>query len=301
MSVYSSNYGLNDKYEYFEFELDSLDNSGSRTNGVSPLDWPVFQISGSVPLQNIAAIKILEAQIPFSWYVFNSGNNTFLFKEGVNSYGPVTLPIGNFTSLQIAVNLGTALTAASLIGATYTAAFNENTQKYSITASAGSTFTFQFGLPTNSGNVNPRLYIGFPGGETVSSGLVMQAPNVALVSGANYLYINSSKLGPLARLYLPDGAFNLGGGQTGPQLAKIPVNVDSGGVINWQDPDPQKWFDVKNLDNMERVDFYLSLGNTTTQTPLQLNGLSFSIKLGVMINSLTSTAQASTGKRIRTL
>ena len=49
--------------------------------------------------------------------------------------------------------------------------------------------------------------------------------------------------------------------------------------------DPQKWFDVENLPTLQQIDFYLTLGNTTTQTPLQLNGLGFSIKLGVLTNN----------------
>ena len=76
----------------------------------------------------------------------------------------------------------------------------------------------------------------------------------------------------------------LNGGYAGPQMAKIPVNVGSGSVIFWQDPDPQKWFDVENLPILNQLDFYLTLGNTTTQIPLQLNGLSFSLKLGVLQN-----------------
>lgn len=36
------------------------------------------------------------------------------------------------------------------------------------------------------------------------------------------------------------------------------------------------------------MDFYLTLGNTTTQIPLQLNGLSFSVKLGVLKRQKTT-------------
>ena len=129
--------------------------------------------------------------------------------------------------------------------------------------------------------------MGFPGGTTSSTGLTLVSPNVVLISGPNYLYVNSRTIGQLADLYLPQGAVNLGGGNAGPQMAKIPVNVVSGNVIFWQDPDPQKWFDVENLPLLNRVDFYLTLGNTTTQIPLRLNGLSFSIKLGVLTNTFT--------------
>lgn len=34
------NFGLNDNYDYFELELDSLDNSGSMSGTAAPTDWP---------------------------------------------------------------------------------------------------------------------------------------------------------------------------------------------------------------------------------------------------------------------
>ena len=93
-------------------------------------------------------------------------------------------------------------------------------------------------------------------------------------------------------VYLPTGAFNLGGGKTGPQIAKIPVNTNPDGIIFWKDPDPQKWFKFRQLQSLSNFDFYLSLGNTTSQLPLQLNGLGFSLKLGVLKEVLTNSDRA---------
>ena len=289
-----NNFGLNDDLRYYEIELDSLDALNSAGPNSASTDWPLFYLGGKENLRDIAAIKIIEAQIPFSWYVFNSGNNTFLLTETGGS-ATVTLPIGNYTAAQLATLMGTALTAASPGSYTYTVVFNGPTQTFSFYNNAVSTspFSFTFGLPTNSGNVNPRLYIGFPGGVTSSQSFVMTgtpagnllvSPNASLVTGPNYVYVNSAKIGQLTNIYLPKGAFNLGGGNSGPQMAKIPVNVLPGGVTFWQDPDPQKWFDVENLQQLDQIDFFLTLGNTTTQVPLQLNGLSFSLKLGVLLN-----------------
>lgn len=241
------------------------------------------------------AVKIIEAQIPFSWYVFNTQNTAqnqngtqwTLVETGGSSSGVPLYPllgVGNYAGGDA---LATALQSAlNLVSSNYTVVYNPQLMKLIFTtAKAGVTeFSFTFGAPTNSGNFNPRLYIGFPGGTTTSVGTSMTSPNVVLVSGPNYLYVNSSKFGQLFNLYLPQGAFNLGGGNAGPQMAKIPVPVTSGNVIFWQDPDPQKWFDVENLPLLNQLDFYLTLGNTTTQIPLQLNGLSFSLKLAVLVN-----------------
>jgi hypothetical protein len=287
-----NNFGLNDNLKYYEFEIDSLDNSGSFKSGSAATDWPVFLLGGKAPLSNIAAVKIIEAQIPFSWYVFNSGNNSFYLYEQGNyvTFAVVTLPIGNFTTGQMVTNLKTALDAATMNALTYTVTYNPSTLKFTFTNTGTQPFAFSFGADDNSGNINPRLYIGFPGGYTYSTAQTMVAPNVALVSGPNYVYVNSQKIGQLCNMYLPQGAFNLGGGNAGPQMAKIPVNVQSGGIIYWQEPDPQKWFDFENLTQLNQVDFYLTLGNTTTQTPLRLNGLGFSLKLGVLVNIMDKSS-----------
>lgn len=292
------NFGLNDSLRYFEYQLDSLDNSGACVGGVSPLNWPVFLLGGKRPLENIAAIKILEVQIPFSYYVINSGNNTFLLfeEDQTSTSSTVTIPVGNYTPNQICSALGSALSAATLSGHTYTVTYNDQTLKLTITATNVSRFRLSFGASTNSGNINPRLYIGFPGGFTVSSGGTpnrMVSPNAVMLSGPNYIYVNSQKMGSLFNVYLPQGAFNLGGGNAGPQITKVPISSNSGGVIFWQDPDPQKWFDMGNLDQLNSIDFYLTLGNTTTQIPLDLNGLSFSIKLGVLLGSRDRSSSAS--------
>jgi len=35
-----NNYGLNNDYDYYEFGIDSLDNSGGYDAGYTPLNWP---------------------------------------------------------------------------------------------------------------------------------------------------------------------------------------------------------------------------------------------------------------------
>lgn len=303
------NFGLNDNYEYFEFALDSLDADSSYNGTSASTDWPSFTVAAKGPLQDVVAIKILEAQIPFSYYVFNSVNQNFLFTDDGVTNGVVTIPVGNYTADALATVLTTGINAL-VSGNTYTVTYDSATSmKFTITSNSNThIFTLSFGagynipgVQPNSGNKNPRLWIGFPPGDTVSTSIggkqTIVAPNVALVSGPGYLYVNSRKLGSDVDVFLPNGAFNLGGGKAGPQMAKIPVNCNKGGIIVWQDPDPQKWFKYDQLQTLNGFDFFLSLGNTTSQYPLQLNGLGFSLKLGVLkqvktgIDRVTPTAQ----------
>lgn len=298
---FGNNYGLNDTLEYFEIALDSLDanneinGTGTGYDGISAsTDWPLF-LWGK-PFTNVAAIKVLEVQIPFTWYVFNASNNTFTLTES-NGGGArvVTIPIGNYNATSLAAILATALGAASANSLAYVVTFSgssttePNTGLFTISSNAGgtNTFTLTFGSNNSPGNTNPRLWLGFnAGGNTSNTSQVLVAPNVAQVTGPNYLYLNSQTIGGQVNMYLPKGAYNLGKGNTGPQVAKIPVNVQPGGVIYWQDPDPQKWFDFENIQNLPPLDFYFTMGNTSSQTPLQLNGVSFSIKLGVLKNRM---------------
>jgi hypothetical protein len=322
-------FGVSPSLRYYEFELDGLDASASLNAGVAATDWPNFKIGGKKQLTDIAAMKVIEVQIPFTWYVFNQENTgcgglaTYgvlqtlsatqltqsymqLYESGVLG-GYVYVPFqyyGNYTTTQMIVQLKNALTDASLSlnTLTYDVGFDSTTQKFWINNNSTTVdFSLVFGLPTNSGNYNPRLWLGFNGGvisstfagpytgangsgtQAASTALIV-APNAASVTGPNYVYLNSLKIGQLTNAYLPQGAVNLGGGNAGPQIAKIPVNVQPGGIIYWQDPDPFKYFDLENLSNITDVDFFLTLGNTTTQIPLQMNGQPFSIKLALLQN-----------------
>lgn len=305
--------GLSDTYKYYEFELDALDWSSAFAAEYAPTDWPLFTIGGKRPLQNIAAIKLLEIQIPFSFYIYNQDNNTFVFEEAAPFNGPVTvtIPEGNYNVSEMETVLAAAINAVRLSALVYTVTADTNTQKLVIKNNSGGVslpFTMTFGSSTDTGNSNPRLYLGFTRGATTSIHDVgvtdyIIAPNAYSITGPNYVYVNSDKLGNLCNLFLPRGAFNLGYGNAGPQLAKIPLTVQPGGVVFWSDPDPGKWFDLESLPSLTDVDFYLTMGNTSNK--LRMNGQNFSIKLGILENELSSqqsslgSAASRVTKRIR--
>lgn len=232
-------------------------------------------------------MKVLEVQIPFSYYAFNGVNNTFTLLE--NAVGPatVTIPVGNYTTTSLCIAMGAALTAASINHTTYLVTYSTLTAKFSITSNSLLAYSFSFG----PSNISPMILIGFNQGQsTVShsngSAMIIDAPNSTLITGPNYLYLNSNAMGQMFSLFLPEGAKFLSHGVRGPQLAKIPVNVQPNGIIFWSDPSPEKWFDMENLANLSLIDFYLTLGNN--DTVVQLNGLGFSLKIGVILNETES-------------
>lgn len=285
-------YGLSDQYLYSEYFLDSYDNSGQANINFPDTDWARFELGGKLPLKGVVAIKFISAEIPFSYYIFQRSNNTFSLAENGGGNVTITIPVGNYTSSQIISTLGTLLTGASTVGATYVVTISNQTSKLTFTGSGGTlaNFILTFGSVGGTGNTSPRLYLGFEGGPINSAGLVLIAPNPLNLSGANYLYLNSLAIGSLLDCNLPFGSINLGGGNGSIQVARIPVNASPGGIILYNDPIPDFWFDVGALENLQSFDLYLSLGNqgsTATITPLSLNGLNFSVKVGIIRKKIT--------------
>ncbi|MES2875516.1 MAG: hypothetical protein V4708_17460 [Bacteroidota bacterium] len=253
---------------------------GSLIAGVSALNWPVFFVGGKETLNNVVAVKILSANIPFSYYVFTSNNNVFEVSTDNSTWVTVTIPVGNYTADTMQATLQSIITTA--IGAV-TVTYSQSTMKYTFVA-AGIYFKF----PLGEGFDNPRLWIGFNSG-TQGGTVSYTAPNAALLSGPNYLYINSTTHGQTTNNYRPRGVVE--SGNTGPQMACVPVNTDSGNIIFYTDPgtfflmvDPQKYFSFELSSPLQKIDFYLSLGNN--ETMLDLNGLSFSLKLGILLRKM---------------
>lgn len=294
MAEQGDNFGLNENYDYWEIYLDSNDASLAYTNNFYYTDWPLFQFA--TPIPNLAAMKIIEVQIPFTWYTVNEYNYQFLLTEGATTV-TVTLPVGNYNSTSLGTALATALSLVSPTIATYTVSFSgqnsvPNTGKFTIINGNSTPFTLTFGGPDDLGSTNPRFVLGMAEATNTSSlSGVLVAPRAANIAGPNYLYLNSRSIGTILKNVLPLGAEALGAGSIGPQLAKIPVNVQPGGVIYWSDPDPQKWFALENLALLPQMDMYITVGNSDQGQCTSLNGVPFSVKLALLTNKSISTKQ----------
>jgi hypothetical protein len=315
-----NNFGLNNQYDYYEFQFDSKDtintlnppNQDPQLQQYNALNWPLFTMGR--PTNAIAAMKVIEVQIPFSYYVIQALNNSFTLLEQQTSPGPpavyaftikATIPVGSYTALTLATALQTELNAITTYTASgttnpYTVTYNSTTKKYEVRLSTtvNQTFALEFGTAFDPGFQNPRYVLGMAAGDNVGIAYTptstpgafnfhVISPLVAQVTGPNYLFLNSSLMGQQCNLYLPDGAWNRG--QIGPQIAKIPVNVNPGGIIFWQNPDPQKWFNLENSNNINNIDFYCTLGNEPTK--IDFNGVSFSFTLGILYNREAQTTQ----------
>jgi hypothetical protein len=293
----ADNYGLNNNFSYLEFELDSSQFQFAADGRNTGRNYPMFSIAGKQPLKNLAAVKILEVQIPYSWYTLTDAmgatvsNPSFVLYvdsgSGIGT-GLVQLTPGNYDANTMAAHLQSRLNAAAVVAAavyggapiTFVVTFDFVTQKFVFSRNALPNFSYQFGF-AGTPLTSPFEIFGFQNGLTgYFPTAISTSQFVAQLSGPNYLYVNSIALGNVCNVFLP-GLNNSIQGNKGPQMCKVPVSVSPGGVIFWSDPDPQKWFDVENLASLTQVDFYLSLG--TNPAVLDLNGLSFSLKLGVLL------------------
>lgn len=262
--------------EYTEVYLDSSQSIAAVGNYANT-DNALFYFD--YPIQNISYMKVIEAEIPVSYYTITSSNNTFTMTDGGGGSATVTLTPGNYNSSTLSTTLAAALTAASPTGKTYTVTFSSTTQKFTITVSS-TTFTLTFGTTGDDGQTNPRFFLGMNAGANSSTLTSLVSPNTANITGPNYLYICSDVLGGLVNSVLPNLSQNRG--QKGPQIARVPVNVNPGEVVYYNDPVPEKWFPLPNLLQIRQLDLYLTLG--TSSEKIQLNGQPFSIKLGLLLN-----------------
>jgi hypothetical protein len=270
--------GINDIYEYNEIHLDSA----ARDHGTN--DQPIFNLTPA--FSNVLGIKLLSAQIPFTFYVFNHTNNTFqiLPNGDPGQAQDVTLPVGNYTVHSIAGPLTAALTSAT--GDTYTFVYSGTTGKFTLRSTSGQVFALRFGTPGDDGSTSPRLWLGFNAGEIRSddSG-VLVAPNTANVTGPNYLLVGTSFGGRIAK------NIRVNGGSTAeaPAFAKIPVTVNPYGLITFTDPNGGYAFDM-SMGQVQQLSVELMFGHTLQK--VEMNGAPWSLVLMVLTQRATTVTRS---------
>lgn len=273
--------GIDSNLTYVELAVDSFDATAAGgsfwKNTSSPANelvfsWPKFYWTEKSP--NIVGMKIVSAEIPNVWDAISLGNNTLIYTIG-GVPNTITIPVGTYTGAQIATSLQTSISA---ITAGMTVTFNSTTLQFTFTQTI-SAVAWSLSFPTK----NTLYYIlGFVAGSTNSAvgvGSTVVSTVVANITGPYYVYLNSRTLGPLINFNLADGNASASGG---PQIARIPVNVNKNSVIFYTDPNPDFFFDYFSTNSFENFDLYLSLGSDQEQTPLDMKGAPWSVKIGLL-------------------
>lgn len=272
---------LNQSFEYVELCLDSWDSTSAAAQSFEGSTSPTNQIQYSWPQYyftnksfSIAAMKVLSAEIPFVFDIVNSRNNTFQFTLA-GTPTTLTIPVGTYTGTTLATALQTLIAAVS---PGFLVSWSSTTLRFTFTFSGGA---FSWGFIFPAGRLSAFSLMGFLPGSTTTSfnNGSFTSTTVASVTGPYYLYLNSRTLGPIVNFNLPDNAAT----GAGPEMCRIPINTNFGGVILYTDPDPEKYFDFMVGNQISTFDLYLTLGSEQYQKPLDMKGVAWSVKLGLLV------------------
>lgn len=275
---------MEDDFQYMEFELDSNDATVG-LNGESTKDWPKFMLGRR--LQNISALKILEVQLPTSYYIFQSGYNSIQFVSSDYSTS-VTIPPGNYSLSEFLLLFQQLLNAIDPNNV-FSVYASLQTNKISVSW-VSSTYNMLQGIFYSTDSVVQNA-LGLSSSSSTSNGTHSYTfPKPYNFSGPLYLYCNSSTVGSQCDVYLPNNSSTFNGNVT-PILAKIPITANTGSIVYWKDPCPEKWFDLEDLYNISEIDFYFTYPGSQRIT--RFSGMGFSIKLGLLVKSDTHTTTRS--------
>jgi len=272
--------GFSNDLEYLEIAVDSTSanasggslwvGSASPANQIS-FSWPKFYWTFKNPA--LVGLQVISAEIPNVWDVINTLNNTLIYTiSGVPT--TITLATGTYTGAQIATALQTAISAVT---AGFTVTYDSTNFKFTFTQTVSANpWTISFTSTKSLYSILGFLPVSSQGG--TGAGTSTASTVVANVTGAYYLYLNSRTLGPLINFNLTEDA-TLGNG--GPQIARIPVNANRGSVCFYTNPTPDYFFDCF-ADSLNQFDLYLTLGSDQLQIPLDMKGVPWSVKFGIL-------------------
>lgn len=288
-----------DEYDYYEYQLDSMDCTESYNQSYTSKNFPNFRLKQSI--DQIAFMKILEVSIPNFNFIsegsisdFISGDffEIFYVAETPGGSNDFILQIKNgiySTMTDLMTEISTQMTSQSILARTYVASFDSITQKISVTCTHPHNEDFEISFYPASNNKSYQI-LGANASTTYASIVatdpnhrVITFPNAAdILGGKLFYYVNSNTLGSMFDILLPgNGIFPTVSSNLGIQIAKIPFSPNSNDITVWQDPVPDHWFNVQDFKISGGIDFFIS-SNTDPSVPLNFNGKSFSIKLGLL-------------------
>ena len=144
------------------------------------VDHSHFEVPLRQPLHNVYAMQLLSAIVPFSWYVINETNNTFVcvFAGGVDT--TVTIPEGTYSSSQLAQALTTAMVHGTN---SVTVTYDGITDKF--TFAAGSAITIK--VADMVASLKKVLGLDY---QTNQTGTSVQSNAVPQVTGGDVITLN---------------------------------------------------------------------------------------------------------------
>lgn len=217
-------------------------------------------------IDNARLWRMRSISVPFSWYVFRSGNNVFSVDTALGGTTSVTIAPGNYTTSALKTHLEALLNGATV--GVWTVTFNAITGKMTVSVVGGG--GQQVGMNTPSlvaGTANEAL--GFT--QQVALGASITGNNVYNLSGELDLYVRSQSLRDRESLESQSGQeYELSYTDI---IFRVPVDVNSGSII--VNKKPSRWMDYPN-NKITKLDFRLTFKDGEI---VNLNGLEYSMEL----------------------
>lgn len=143
-------------------------NSGFRTDGAPG----AYTISINRSITNIKSLRLISAQIPYTWADINSLYHIPLQEiDNTNPITLVTVPVQNYSATQLATAVQTALNSSSPNTYSYVVSWDSQTGFYTITSSGTFSFAWTTDFVTNKYTSNFMYYaLGFNNASTNQRG-----------------------------------------------------------------------------------------------------------------------------------
>lgn len=225
-------------------------------------------------------VKLMKANIPYTWNNITVANNSFILKEfpGPTTFN-VTIPDGHYNGTELATAIQTALNTS---GAAYTYTVSFSTTTLHFTISATGNFSLDF---TGSNSIATQM--GFPVGYISPVGATTDSTIVAQLVPDYEIFICSDLVegcdNGIVR-FTPDPPAT--SAALGGILAVIPLSACFGAVIGFQDccdgpffPISQSYYGkVRSIDDnaLKSMNFFLQF---PSGIPVNLNGAHWSAQL----------------------
>lgn len=205
-------------------------------------------------VRNIKKVVLSSYEIPNSFYIINSSNNTLMFEDNVPNIYMINIPPGNYDSSTLATVL-TDLMDAKL--ANSVVSYNETNYKLTFTNTvtpfnllSWSSISNILGLTANSGLTNEF---------TCQSVLNLQS---------NYIYLKTNLFQDgIMRAYIHDISKG---------YIRIQNNMNMGNYLIFHDDNETICFDYSDRQTFNEITFQLLDQN---ENEIDLNGLGFSLEM----------------------
>ncbi len=272
-------------------DADSYLSTKLNSNGITQELTSYFQYilkeNIEIPLNQRALISLNSATIPYSFYNIRLGINDILTATSLNvsSGASITdeleIPAGNYTAYSLAEIIKDFINTnlqnvGSNITFTFGMTFNTDSQKfrYTLTTTELSeirlTFNFQ-----DKDLISPHIEMGFPAVNFTMSSIV---PAKGYYNSLNVVDINGSIHGVYIRTNLVStGTLDSQSKTFSNILARIPINVQSGGII-FATPNNQTHRSIVDIRAINTLTIRLT---DERNRLLDLNGLHFQLAISV--------------------